>query len=117
MIKINKYSKRLYIYSNTLYNVFIESNNEKEFKMSLAILAKTNPEKVSRNDILNIFGCENRELPSVIANLVNNCDDIELLKSVALSHDGYEYAHSLEDKMVELMGDDAYWDFISENNL
>ena len=84
---------------------------------ALQTLANTNPEEVSREDINKMFNCESRDLNEVLSAEFENCSDIELLKQIAIKHEGYDYQYSLEDILIEKMGEDAYDDFADDNDL
>lgn len=84
---------------------------------ALQTLAITNPDECSRGDIHNIFNCESQNLNKVLKDEFESCNDIELLKKIAIAHDGYDYQYSLEDILIEKMGEDEYNEFADENDL
>jgi hypothetical protein len=84
---------------------------------NLMNLANVDMEEVSRDEICAIMECESRNLNSVLKLAFESSEDLETLKKIAIVHSGYDYQFSLEDVLIERMGDDAYDEFADENDL
>jgi hypothetical protein len=106
---INIIKITVYICLLTVYNVLIESATSQKVNImnNLKAFANVDQEEISRDDLCAIAGCENRDLRSAVEKAVLSCTDLDILRAMVSTHDGYEYmSMNVDDYLEEMLGDE-----------
>ena len=68
-------------------------------------------------DYYSALGCEMNNAESVINAELSKCDDVELLKSLAVKFNGVRDFFGVVDRLEDLMDEDSLDDFLSANGV
>ena len=71
----------------------------------------------SFSDICKLIGSPLNKSKSNIKEIINNCDDVETLKTAAVKFDGIHEFFPIEDRLIKIIGEDCYYDFADYYNL
>ena len=68
-------------------------------------------------DICRAINSPLNEAKVNLKDIIKSCDDVSTLKAAAIKFDGINEFFTIEDRLMSLMGEDAYYSFADENDL